>query len=586
MLQRLVFLFCLLCLVFTMTDSVAVVAERPNPVQSPVKKSCLGCIKSTLCRLKSSLKLPGRGIRVDCIASGSPPAASLVQPAPSATKTLSRLIQVQQAEAPKFIALSMMMFWIVFVFVLTRDTKDTLIVTNCGAEAIAFLKVYGVIPAATAFMVGYTMLSNHFDTRKLFYITLIPFLVFYTFFGLVMYPARHILHSLVPADWIANSGRLSFAVKLLQHWSFALYYIVSELWGSAGVPLLFWSCANDVVPFEQAKRLYPVMSLIGNLGPILSGLTLNLASQVAKKVWPQDDERAFQLSLQMLSFVIAGAGIVIGLLHQYVHRMHDTEINTAAMANPNAKKENISKAFQKPSTPASAPTATKHKKDHLSLRESLSFLANHVYLRRIATMVLAYGVSIECTEILWKAVVHRVFPVRTQYLAFMGRYSLLVGLMSFVMMFVGSGVLHTMGWANAALLTPVMMAVVSIPFYVTIFCANRAAENSLAQTKLLLIAVYVGLVQHVLSKASKYSIFDPVKEMAYIPLDAASKSRGKAAIDVLGARLGKSAGAFLQQFVVLCTGGLMHGAPFMSLIFYAVLYLWGGKLCVCFRVSM
>ena len=35
----------------------------------------------------------------------------------------------------------MMMFWIVFVFTMTRDTKDTLIVTNCGAEAIAFLKV-------------------------------------------------------------------------------------------------------------------------------------------------------------------------------------------------------------------------------------------------------------------------------------------------------------------------------------------------------------------------------------------------------------------------------------------------------------
>jgi len=44
-------------------------------------------------------------------------------------------------ELVKFFSLSMMMFWIIFVFTMTRDTKDTLIVTNCGAEAIAFLKV-------------------------------------------------------------------------------------------------------------------------------------------------------------------------------------------------------------------------------------------------------------------------------------------------------------------------------------------------------------------------------------------------------------------------------------------------------------
>lgn len=40
----------------------------------------------------------------------------------------------------------------IFLFVHDRDTKDALVVTNCGAEAIAFLKV-----------------REHVETKLLFY---------------------------------------------------------------------------------------------------------------------------------------------------------------------------------------------------------------------------------------------------------------------------------------------------------------------------------------------------------------------------------------------------------------------------------
>ena len=43
-----------------------------------------------------------------------------------------------------------------------RDTKDTLVVGACGAESITFLKVYGVLPAATMFMVLYSKMSSVF----------------------------------------------------------------------------------------------------------------------------------------------------------------------------------------------------------------------------------------------------------------------------------------------------------------------------------------------------------------------------------------------------------------------------------------
>ena len=47
-------------------------------------------------------------------------------------------------EISKFLALGAIQFFIIFVLTLTRDLKDTLIITSCGAEAISFLKVCGV----------------------------------------------------------------------------------------------------------------------------------------------------------------------------------------------------------------------------------------------------------------------------------------------------------------------------------------------------------------------------------------------------------------------------------------------------------
>lgn len=87
-----------------------------------------------------------------------------------------------------------------------------------------------------------------FAVQTLFYVTLAPFFAFYSLFAFVLYPLRHLLH---PLHWQVPVGGLAFPVNLLRHWTFSLYYVVSDLWGSAGIPLLFWSCANDLVSLEQ-----------------------------------------------------------------------------------------------------------------------------------------------------------------------------------------------------------------------------------------------------------------------------------------------------------------------------------------------
>ena len=111
-------------------------------------------------------------------------------------KWRSLLWPVHNFELKKLLPMFFLFFFISFNYTILRDTKDTLIVTaaGSGAEAIPFLKVWGVLPMAIIFMIVYSKLSNKLSKPALFYSTIIPFLVFFAVFATVIYPLRDTLH--------------------------------------------------------------------------------------------------------------------------------------------------------------------------------------------------------------------------------------------------------------------------------------------------------------------------------------------------------------------------------------------------------
>jgi ATP:ADP antiporter, AAA family len=94
----------------------------------------------------------------------------------------------------------------------------------------------------------------------------------------------------------------------------------------------------------------------------------------------------------------------------------------------------------------------------------------------------------------------------------------------------------------------------------------------------LMLAVILGAAQNILSKSSKYSLFDPCKE-----------TKGKAAIDVIGNPLGKSGGALIQQILIFGVGSLAAAAPYLAVILAGMIYVWFravGRLSVQFESAM
>ena len=98
------------------------------------------------------------------------------------SKLRNFLWPIHNYELKKFLPMAFMMFCALFNYTIVRDLKDTLIVKAVGAEAISFIKFWIVLPSAMVFVLIYSKASNKLNKNKLFYYTLLPFIIFFYHF--------------------------------------------------------------------------------------------------------------------------------------------------------------------------------------------------------------------------------------------------------------------------------------------------------------------------------------------------------------------------------------------------------------------
>ena len=153
-----------------------------------------------------------------------------------------------------------MIFCIIFNYSSLRSIKDSFIVTNIGPEAISFIKLYLVLPSAFLVTVIYFRMHNFFNQHSIFYLSTSFFSVFFTIFAFFLYPYADYIH--VAPEIIEKLAvqypNLKWFIRIVGNWSYALFFIFSELWGSVILNLLFWQFANQVINTDEARRFYPM----------------------------------------------------------------------------------------------------------------------------------------------------------------------------------------------------------------------------------------------------------------------------------------------------------------------------------------
>lgn len=464
---------------------------------------------------------------------------------------------VHNFELKKLLPMFFLFFFINFNYTILRDTKDALIVTapGSGAEAIPFLKVWGVLPIAVIFMIVYSKLSNIFSKQKLFYSTIAFFIAYFAIFVLFLYPNRDVLHPTVMADRLLDflPGGFSGLVALFRNWTYALFYVMSELWGSVAISLLFWGFANDTTKVSESKRFYALFGLGANVAMLFSGPAIIYFSDIRSKLPAEVD--AWGLTLNYMVGMVFLSGLIIMGIYWWINK---NVLTDSRFYDPSEMQR------------------VKKEKPKMSLKDSFLYLARSKYILCLAILVIGYGIAINLVEVTWKGQLKLQYPNPNDYQTFMGYFSTITGSITILMMlFVGGNVIRRFGWKTGALITPVVLLITGVGFFsFVIFRDSLTAFIAMMGTTPLMLAVVFGTAQNVMSKSAKYSLFDPTKEMAYIPLDQESKVKGKAAIDVVGARLGKSGGSLVQQGLIIACGSLGAITPYVAGILFLIIFAW------------
>jgi len=327
---------------------------------------------------------------------------------------------------------------------------------------------------------------------------------------------------------------------------------MAELWGSVMLSLMLWQFANHIYKVTEAKNTYTIFGAVGNIGLICAGFAQKSFSIAnAGHVNPM---AAFQSTLQLMMASVFIAGILLIAIFWYMNRYVLTD---PRFFDGEAEKK-------------------KKNKPKMSMVESFKYVFTSKYIGLIAVLVLAYGVSINLVEGVWKNQVRIQFPLPNDYSAFMGSFQMWTGAATMIGMFLGVYMLRNFKWFTVAILTPLMILVTGILFFLFIVAGDSMAPYlALASMTALTMAVILGAVQNILSKATKYALFDSTKEMAYIPLDDELKVKGKAVVDVIGARLGKSGGAVIQFLLLMIPGAnLTNLTQDILYIFLFIMACW------------
>ncbi len=425
-------------------------------------------------------------------------------------KIHSRLFPVKRSESKKLLALCCYKALASFIYAILKALKNPFIATaeDSTAEAIGIIKGFIVVPVSVLFVLVYGFCLNRYAPKKIFYGIMCFFIGYFLLYSLFLYPYAD---SLKPSEHAASLLRRYPAYQhvwaVYHHWMDVTFFLMAELWAQIIIVLLFFSIVNEIYTYETAKRLYHLLIVGGYLGGLFGTFYMNLMNYI----YPDIKE-----ALPMMFKAIILVACVLLLFYHWLDHNFFEQSNL-----------NFVQRVQK--------------EQRLSLWESIRHLAANKRLFAVAVIVLGSNLATNLVDLTYEANLKELYPNLEGNLKF-GISVLQLSILSSILLgfFVSGNVIRKWGWKVTAYVMPATVFFTGSLFLLSsTFKDHLTFLEALGCTPLQFV-VYLGAIQHIIWKIAEYVFFDATREMAYINLEPNAKRKGKAAIDLVGSRVGKA----------------------------------------------
>ncbi len=391
-------------------------------------------------------------------------------------------------EFKKFLRMGLIFALIIGSYWTLRVLKDSLFMNLVHKDDLPWAKTFSLICLFPLLML-YTKLLDMFSREKVLYLLS-------AVYGLFTLSAAALLLSGVqaPAEVIAaRTGLAWLGTKVFGY----VWYAFVESYGSL-VVALFWAIAADITSPDSAKRGFPFVVAVGQLGGIVMPMVIG-------KLPGQFGFTTSALSLFVCSMFMLG---VIWFV-RYFMRVTPAHLLESFHGKNEAKVENE----QEP-----------------GFLEGLRLLVRHGYLLGIFGIIFIFELIVTIFDFNFKNLAGSVYK-GVELDAYLSKYASSVNLVALICLLLGvSNITRLLGVGVALAMMPVIFAGAIFGFI------NFNDLN-------FLFALMVG------AKAINYALNGPAIKQLYIPTTHDVRFKAQAWIETFGSRGSKEAGSIFNMLL-------------------------------------
>ena len=447
---------------------------------------------------------------------------------------------VTPKDMKKFLPLVTLYFVTVFVYTISRQQKDVLVIPDMGAEGAVACKIL-VLVCVFGYQFIYNKCNRTFKISTWAYFATIPIVSYFIIFAFGLMGNS----SIVPADatilaWKQNWPLLARCrvFDLLKFWPGVVYYIFCEMYAVTVMMIWVWQIINRYLLKEERMRFICSMMIVAQISALNTGLiSKGLCKTFSNPITVS----------KLINLIILGLTLLMYWANSYLSK-------TVALPEQEEQKT----------------------KDGSKKLDIISMIRNHPIYVLAALLTVYYGFTSVWVEQFWKDKMKILADIQAHeagisnkitYGQMNSSYFIVQSRVAIVAALILSNIANKIPWIVASTITPFIMLLGSMVIFGSMLFPDITGSIFFG-VGALQISYWGGFILLSLFKAFKYNAFDRSKE-DYISSKGVDARREIKNLEGLVGRVGKSGSAISLYAIVVLTGSSFSSSLICKFLFFS-----------------